>query len=514
MRAFLPESPIFFYVNSCFALSGAAVTCVFVLAFIYNDLASAVLAAVFMLVNYEDTSRVNFSVNERELFALPCFWAQLSFIVYALKSAHASWFMCTSIAALTFCYALFWQYASFALFFHSSSLYILFLCKPRRGAILRRILVAETLGLALAIVAQFGQVSLFASAAMCLNISMCIASVAWPSRFFDVRHATVQALLASALFTFLFSSANLLSNEQADLHILHIISAKFGLKNIQFDNFATSIYLCRSAFAFLGYDFVQRTRQNGLLPLYSISLLATFCVGVYKFKRCTKLVSSPHLLLTLHSIFYGALAIIFMRMKYLCVPLMAILASSVFNYIDRFVSRYARYALIMAIALKLSADHYAFYRKIMSHTQVSIFAISSFQSFDCLLFKEFYDRDTVEVSRKKVFEAFRTLCEYFQLMKWINREPSTHIFAGSTQLMASVLLCTQRATTNSAHLGGRRLQERTQRVNKIYARTPINRVYEALKAENVTHIIVETNLCNQRSYGCALKGLSLNAIEK
>lgn len=73
------------------------------------------------------------------------------------------------------------------------------------------------------------------------------------------------------------------------------------------------------------------------------------------------------------------------------------------------------------------------------------------------------------------------------------------------QLMAGLKACTSRRITNHPHFEDKRLRDRTLRIYSIYARVPVEQVYETLKAEHITHIIVENSICYTKSTGCALK---------
>lgn len=105
------------------------------------------------------------------------------------------------------------------------------------------------------------------------------------------------------------------------------------------------------------------------------------------------------------------------------------------------------------------------------------------------IFKEFYDPNTVD------------------LMEFINGESKKNVYSGSMQLMAGVKACTNRAITNHPHFEDKLLRDRTLRIYSIYARLPIEKVYETLKSEKATHIIVENSICYARSTGHALKDL-------
>lgn len=90
-------------------------------------------------------------------------------------------------------------------------------------------------------------------------------------------------------------------------------------------------------------------------------------------------------------------------------------------------------------------------------------------------------------------------------MNFINSQPKKNVYSGSMQLMAGVKACTSRRITNHPHFEDKKLRDRTLRLYSIYARVPVDQVYQILKTENTTHIIVENSICYTKSTGCALK---------
>lgn len=90
-------------------------------------------------------------------------------------------------------------------------------------------------------------------------------------------------------------------------------------------------------------------------------------------------------------------------------------------------------------------------------------------------------------------------------MEFINKESRKNVYAGSMQLMAGVKACTSRPITNHPHFEDKALRDRTLRIYSMYAKFPIEQVYDTLNAENATHIIVENSICYTKSTGCALK---------
>ncbi|KAI6203041.1 putative peptidyl-glycine alpha-amidating monooxygenase T19B4.1 [Aphelenchoides besseyi] len=85
--------PTLFYAYFCFLNSGLAVTATFFLAWtIGSEWIYGLMASTWMIVNYEEVSRVNFALNMREIFALPWLWFQILFVIRVLRQSKTSAF--------------------------------------------------------------------------------------------------------------------------------------------------------------------------------------------------------------------------------------------------------------------------------------------------------------------------------------------------------------------------------------------------------------------------------------
>ncbi|CAD5206698.1 unnamed protein product [Bursaphelenchus okinawaensis] len=385
--SYVTITPIMFYVNSSFLLAGLSVLFVYLLTYVITGAWSeAFIVSVWMLVNYEDSSRVNFAVNMREVYALPFLWVQFMYVFKSLDSV---------VYIVLLLYKL-----------------------PKTFHLVKSTLVF-----------LFGIVVMLP-----LNV-------------------VVKSLVS----------------DKSDSHIWHFVASKLGVAQASVP-FETTLYLCHGAFAFLGYDFIERTYKNGSVQLFVFALVVSVFNIVRSWWKGEQ--SCPRLfLLTVKCCVFGVLAFSTMRMKYIFLPLMLILASTAFSFVNRLLGRFAKLTIILALAITVLRSHYSFYLRVMSHEQ------------------EFYDPDTV------------------RLMEWINQQNETMVFSGSMQLMAGVKCCTGRPITNHPHFEDSYLRERTLRIYQMYGRRPADEVYGILKNENATHIILEDSICLAKSTGCALKDL-------
>ncbi|KAI1721806.1 q-cell neuroblast polarization domain-containing protein [Ditylenchus destructor] len=241
--------------------------------------------------------------------------------------------------------------------------------------------------------------------------------------------------------------------------------------------FESAIYVCHGAFSFIGYDFFLQTQNSGLLLLYLIALLLVGIGAIRYFyskksiKICHDFQTPQAIFLTVQSVLCGALAILTMRLKYLWFPQMAALAAYAPIVLDRYIGRWARIAIVIAVSCILLYSQYNEYQKQMNNEQ------------------EFYDPDTVD------------------LMEWINTLPDGTVFTGSMQLLAGVKACTGRPITNHPHFEDKWLRQRTERLYQIYGRRSVDDVYKILKSESTTHIILEDSICLHHSDGCSINDL-------
>lgn len=146
LRDYYLPKPILFYVYSCFTFAGFGVTTLylfswaltgrhifflhllffflFLIVFFYRFFSMirsvqrkvfswlyGLLVFTWMLTNIDDSTRVFFTVNLRENFALPFFWLQNTCIIVLLRSSNVArkkYYFISFFA--TFLFTLFWQF--------------------------------------------------------------------------------------------------------------------------------------------------------------------------------------------------------------------------------------------------------------------------------------------------------------------------------------------------------------------------------------------------------------------
>lgn len=360
---------IMFYVYCSFFLSGLSLFGVYLLAWIYGgSWFQGFIAGVWMIVNYEDSSRVNFAVNLREVYALPFLWLQYVIIVRSIQGAS---FSRIPFVVTTFLFAVSWQFNQFILMLQSLSMFTFTLICPSFQLLLREVVSAQTLGFFLVVLVQFLQPMALFSPLIFMNITIYYFSFRVPSKFNVVKTVFIMLVLLALVFAYNLAIKVVIGNS-SDTHIRTFVIAKLGIP-LDNSSFETNLYLCHSAFAYLGYDFIERTMKNGLLQAFSVSFVLTLG-SLIKEWWLDQPLSPLQTLLSIKSIVFGLLAFTTMRMKYVFLPHALIIASAAFSFFDRFFGRFHKFfkfAVIMSLAFSISRTHFNFYLKVMSHEQVS-----------------------------------------------------------------------------------------------------------------------------------------------
>ncbi|TKR63371.1 hypothetical protein L596_027211 [Steinernema carpocapsae] len=476
-RAFLgPEvlKPMMFYVYSCFAITGLGVTAIFLLAWrTGSSWTCGFLAAAWMFSNLDDSSRAFFTVNLREMFALPMFWIQNVLTVKLLDPENhkmSLWFL---HAFFTFSFAVFWQFNQFVLIFQSLAVFGCVLLNPKKRASALLILSAQTLGFLCVIVAQFGQLMLCSSISLWLNASILfvLSFVSFCEASSVVARIT-RVLLAAILTVGSSVLVKQLLNVDADTHIWTFVKAKLGFITADI-SFETNLYLCHGSFAFIDSGFFSRTSFTGALPSYVLTALTVTGLIVYTLHRGTQKVGSEMVYVTVQSLLCGIMALFALRMKFVFFPQMCVVAAAGgFRFCARIVGRPAACVVLLAVTSHLLNAQVKIYEQQMANEQ------------------EFYDPDTVA------------------LMEWIEKDTKPEaVFTGSMQLLAGVLCCTGRRLTNHPHFEDRWLRDRTQKLYQIYGRTAVPEVHAVLKAEFSNYVILEDSICRAPSTGCSTNDL-------
>lgn len=488
----LPE-PIIFYVYLCFGFSSLGIFAIFWLTInvistfekIYNykkfvlkykefEWTFGILAASWAFANLEDITRVYFTVNLRENFALPIFWIQNYFILNSLrqlKIEHLQIFKdMFFIAFFTFLFSAFWQFNQFLLFFQSVSLFLTYLVYSASNSkfeplnnchvlfninpdiyyflnikkILIRILFAQTFGFLLLIPIQGFQPMLLTSYFVKFNIAIIITIIFFDSilQFQNQIFKTLIKIIFVLLLTIFLNiiSKFFLDFHADDSHIWTFLNSKlrqifsfFQNNNFLLDKsyfitdlidlpFESAIYICHGAFAFIDKNFFIRTLKTGILPMYLISIIIILYKASKKFFSLNSIslitenfnlnkefdkknkinasaetfsnlnnlksiqnnqinnflnVLNPILLFfALQSIASGFLAILMMRMIYLWLPQMIVLAAyGVKCLLNKFFEKNKQNIIILTFSFILLAYRGELFRQEMLNEQVFLFLI-------------------------------------------------------------------------------------------------------------------------------------------
>uniref|UniRef100_A0A0N4UNB1 C-mannosyltransferase dpy-19 n=1 Tax=Dracunculus medinensis TaxID=318479 RepID=A0A0N4UNB1_DRAME len=293
------QAPIFFYVYSCFFISGFAVMALQLLAWkITRSQFLGPLVFAWMVVNLDDSTRVFFTINLRENFALPFLWIQNIFVVMTLqrdidiKETYKNVLFVLS----TFFFALFWQFSQFVLLLQAFSfIAIRFLIPSLRNEIfslLFRIFFSDCC----AIYATNGN-----------NICAFI----FQHRFFMLQHMAIEIFSTCCLTIVMRYVLNSLTGIEADSHIWAFVNAKIGIS--------------------------PRTSKTGCLLLYVLAMVIVTVYCCYAFikkiydknyseSKFDEVIDAGLIYFAFQSGLCGIIAIFTLRMKFLWFPQIIVIA--------------------------------------------------------------------------------------------------------------------------------------------------------------------------------------------
>uniref|UniRef100_A0A915PMF0 DUF4220 domain-containing protein n=1 Tax=Setaria digitata TaxID=48799 RepID=A0A915PMF0_9BILA len=461
LRDYYLPKPILFYVYSCFTFAGFGVTTLFFLAWtLTRSWLYGLLVFTWMLVNIDDSTRVFFTVNLRENFALPFFWLQNACIVVMLRRPD------------------------FILILQSISLVGMSLIIPRLSSTVTSFLLLQSCSFFLVVFAQFCQPMCIASICTTFNISSILALRLTNKIERGPVYTVLLKLACIAALTFSLSwFSRYLLNAEADSHIWAFVKAKIGLISRSSVPFESALYLCHGAFAYLDSDFFRRTSLNGCFPLFAAGIVIVGLITLYSLMKqyrdrdsvvpiFTDCFGPEIIFIVIQSILTGIVAIFTLRMKYLWFPQIAVVACIPPLMISKCSGRYVVQVVVIAAITTLLYNHYGIYKEQLANEQ------------------EFYDPDTVA------------------LMEWIKKstQPLTS-WSGSMQLMAGVKACTGRYVANHPHFEDKWLRDRTLQLYQMYGRKTPAEIYAILRTHKVDYIILEDSICLAPSTGCSTKDL-------
>lgn len=499
--------PIFFYINSVFALHAMLVWALFLTAyFLSGSWLAGILTACFYTFNKIDTTRVEYIIPLRESFSLPFLWVQIAASTYYFRhncSPQKERLSVFIIFTSTLCFSLCWQFNQFVLLLQAFALFgtwILDMVPPRK---IQMLLVAQMTSLLVTCLLQFinkmilgSLVMSFIPAALLLiylkGEEMKYYSI--PSRIIRVIGYSLTVLVFMIL---LQRVVKLLLGIDADDHIYKFIMSKFNVGHAR--DFDALLYLCIDAFGFLQFDTFERLTNGVVFPLYVVThlgMLIILFVAVLQnwsnhvhdtnvkdhssAKKFHLLSSRPELAYhAVLAVFFGALGMSTLRMKYLWTPYMCILGSigiSDYKVWRTILSPFKTQGVIVQIV-----------RHFMTLLTLTILLAIALPPLlkELEELKEFWDPDTVE------------------LMEWIKSNvPKGAAFTGSMQLLAGVKLCTGRPITNHPHYEDKHLRFKTKELYQIYGRRTPQDVHDILTKYKSSYIILEDSICLAPSKGC------------
>ncbi|KAM3725043.1 putative C-mannosyltransferase DPY19L3 [Dirofilaria immitis] len=480
----LPK-PILFYVYSCFIFAGFGVITLFLLAWaLTGSWLYGLLVFTWMLANIDDSTRVFFTVNLRENFALPFFWLQNACIVIVLRLSYIAYKKYYFIFFVsTFLFALFWQFNQFILLLQSISLVGMSLIMPHLSSTVISFLLLQSQAFFLVVFAQFGQPMNIASICTAFNLSsIVILHLTTETKRSRISMILLKSVYIVALTLSLSWFIRYLVGAEADTHIWTFVKAKIGLISKSSVPFETALYLCHGAFAYLDSDFFRRTSLNGCFPLFVIAILIVILMTLYSITlQCYDRESVPAFInhfgpetifVVIQSVLCGIIAIFTLRMKYLWFPQISLVACILPVMISKYSGRFIVQAVVIATITTLLYSQYGIYKEQMANEQ------------------EFYDPDTVA------------------LMEWIMKSTeSSTSWSGSMQLMAGIKACTGRYLANHPHFEDKWLRDRTLQLYQMYGRKTLEEMHEILTVHRVDYIILEDSICLAASTGCSTKDL-------
>ncbi|KAL5009746.1 hypothetical protein ScPMuIL_012051, partial [Solemya velum] len=506
--------PVYFYINTVFTLHAMLVCALFSTTWMLSgSWLAGILTACFYIFNRVDTTRVSWVIPLRESFALPFLWIQVAAITFYFKpniSVAKEKMSLLLVVICTFIFTLCWQFNQFILLLQAFALFgvwILDIIPPYK---VRKLLLTEAASLLVVCAMQFGNKMILGS----LVISFIPATIVLmsfrgdkleacsiPARIFKVFLYSVTGLGLMILFNIALKA---IFKVEADEHIYKFLLAKFGIGHPR--DFDSRLYLCMDTFGFLQFDTFERLTKGLVFPFYVLThtlLLVVLFVAVMQnwsnhsqedsfkdhpsaSKRTHLLTSRPELAFhAIQAVFFGALGMSTLRMKFLWTPYMCILAG-------------------------LGVSDYKAWRTILSQLKTQGMMVQIVRHFATLLTLA----ALLAICLPPVFKELEDLKEFWdpdtvQLMEWIKKEtPSGAALTGSMQLLAGVKLCTGRPITNHPHYEDKLLRDRTKDLYQMYGKRTPEDVYQIMKRYKADFIILEDSICLAPSRGgCRLPDL-------
>lgn len=490
---------VYFYLNAIFGLHGFYMIALYLSSWMLSGsfIAGILSNAFFIFSSRFDMTRISFTMPLRESFSLPFIYLQIAVLTYYfrkdIKPSHSK--VCLwLITIFTICFTITWQFAQFVLLLQAFSLFglcALDFVQPCKVLPLFKVILGN---LATCCVLQFGNdmlytslVSSFSIAAI-IVISFNVQSDKQANVFWKLFILIARIFIVLSLMFIINIVIKKITRVDSDDHIYKFVSAKLGYGEATKKDFDALLYLCEGSFKNLPLDTFQRLTEGFVFPVYAagggmlLLILATSYIQKL-WGNPSKLDDYPELVFhIILSVFFGGMAMTTLRMKFLWMPHMCIVAAGVFFHQDTWKAclKSINFPNTFNFLVRHSVPVLLLSALVMKKLPAANEELSQL--------REFHDPDTV------------------QLMNWLKSStPKDSAFTGSMQLMAAVKLSTDRAITNHPHYENKFLRQRTKEVYQIYARREPSEVHKILRRHGTTHIVLENSICfSRQELGCRL----------
>ncbi|KAK7108661.1 protein C-mannosyl-transferase DPY19L3-like [Littorina saxatilis] len=511
--------PMFFYIKSVFALHGVLVASLFVMTWLLShSWMAGALAALFYSFNRLDTTRVSYTIPLRESFALPFVWIQLAALTYYFRPSAHGWRKNLSVAVIglaTFVFCLFWQFNQFIMLLQAFALFGLWILDVLPETKIQTVFASQVGSLLGVCILQFCNKMILGSLVLSF-IPATLLLMVYRGRSRQSSHwlqegckVVMYSVLALALMVVINTVIKLVLQVESDEHIFKFLQNKFSGEEVR--DFDSLLYLCLAIFGFLTMDVYERLTKGFVLPFYAIahlSLLVVLLVDVItqwrsytssvkvettekesdnenstqtakkeapvKKSYLIMLKTRPELLFhTVQCVFFGALAMTTLRMKYLWTPYMCVFGAVIVG--DPQLWNWILFLVKSNKRSMVTACRHASLAVVLAALVVTALPQISKDLEDL---REFWDPDTVD------------------LMEWIKRNTAPMAsFTGSMQLMAAIKLCTGRPVNNHPHYEDKDLRRKTKQLYQVYGRRTPQDVHAILMALSANYIILEDSIC-------------------
>lgn len=455
---------------------------------------AGILSVAFFVFNRFDMTRLFFTIPLRESFSLPFIYVQISALTFYFKKDQQvgqKRFALMVISLSTLLFTITWQFAQFVLLLEAFALFGMYALDFATSEKVKPLFFIILGNLATVCCLQFGNDMLYTSLVGSFSIAaILVMSFKKSERGFigSILVLVFRVIVVLGLAFLLNFAIKKITRVDSDEHVFKFVSAKLGYGTATKKDFDASLYLCGDGFQYLPMNTFERLTDGVVFPVYVASAVSLLLALAFSY--CQKLRGTSSLLddypalvfNVILNLFFGGMALTTLRMKFLWMPHMCIIAASIISHQETWkaclssihFTGFLNYAVRHSIPIVILSV--VLYKKLEGASE------------ELKELREFHDPDTVE------------------LMEWIksSTEPGVS-FTGSMQLMAGVKLCTDRSITNHPHYENKFLRQRTKEVYQIYARKKPREVHEILRRHGTDYIILENSICYSRQQqGCRL----------